>query len=32
MNKTMTVKKIFEEEGEEEVDLDSDGLTMWKMI
>jgi uncharacterized protein YqfB (UPF0267 family) len=32
MNETRTVKKIFEEKGEEEGDLDSGGLMMWKMI
>jgi hypothetical protein len=32
MNETGTVKKTFEEEGEEEGDLDSGGLMMWKKI
>jgi hypothetical protein len=32
MNETGTVKKVFEEEGEEEGDLDSGGLVMWKTI
>jgi hypothetical protein len=32
LNETRAVKKIFEGEGEEQGDLDSDGLMMWKTI
>jgi hypothetical protein len=32
VNETRIVKKIFEEEGDEEGDLDSRGLMMWKTI
>jgi hypothetical protein len=31
MSETRTVKKISEEEGEEEGDLESGGLMMWKI-